>query len=63
LNIFNFFFSEDKSDLQVTDILVDEKNEITKNSKANKEDKNSEKNTEETGTIKYDDSNVELIED
>ena len=62
-NILNFFFSEDKSDLQVTDILVDEKNEITKNSKANKEDKNSEKNTEETDTIKYDDSNVELIED
>lgn len=50
-NILNFFFSEDKSDLQVKDILVSEKKEITKNNDANMEDKNNEKIMDETKII------------
>ena len=49
--------------------VVEENNEvevmfsINSYNLSDKEDKNSEKNAEETGIIKYDDSNIELIED
>ncbi len=63
LNILNYFFSEDKSDLQVKDILVVKENKIIEKNKVNIDDKNSTEKLEETNKIKYDDSNVNIIED